>query len=112
MAEPHFVMSIARIATAALGAIIAGFALRAYVATRRRSLLALGGGAGLLAAGYFLEGVLVEVAGWTIADASVVESVTTLVAAATLVASLYLRDAVPRRSPPPARDGAAPGSPP
>lgn len=93
MVDTHIVLSLARIATAALAATISILGLRAYAATRRRSLLTMSLGAGLLATGYFAEGLLVEAFGWSIRNATVLESVTTLVAAAILVASLYLKDA-------------------
>lgn len=97
MADAHLIISLSRIATAALAGAICVFAGRAYLGTRRRSILALSLGAGLLALGYFAEGLLVELGGWSLHDATILESVTTLAAASTLVASLYLRDV--RRSP-------------
>ncbi len=99
MDEAHFVLSLARIATAGLAGIIFLIGLRAYLYTRQRSILALTSGAGLLAAGYLAEGLLVEFAGWSVGNATVLESVTTLIAAAVLVASLFLRDLrfAPRR---------------
>lgn len=93
MSESTLLLSLARVMTAGLAAIITLLAARAYRASRRRSLLALAAGAALLAAGYLVEGLLVEWAGWSIARATVLESVTTLVAVAALVASLYLREA-------------------
>lgn len=109
MTETHIVLSLARLATALLAATIAIVGAKAYLRTRRRSLLTLALGAGLLAAGYFAEGALVEVAGWSLADATVLESVTTLVAAAMLVTSLYLKEVRPARARP---DEGALGSPP
>lgn len=108
MADTHLILSLARIATAALAGTIAILGFRAYAQTRRRNILAMASGAALLAAGYFAEGVLVEVAGWTLHQATVLESVTTLLAAALLVASLYMRDIArgPLLSPTPA--GGAP----
>lgn len=92
MADVHVLLSIARVATAALAANISILALRAYFRSRRRSILALSAGAGLLAAGYFAEGLLVELGNWSLHDATVLESVTTLVAVGVLVASLYLKN--------------------
>ena len=92
MSEGHLILSFARLATAALAGTIGFLALRAHVRTRRRNLLALGVGACLLASGYLAEGLLVEMAGWSIGDATVLESVTTLAAAAILVMSVYLKD--------------------
>ena len=99
MVDTHLILSFARIATAALAGTIAVLGFRAYARTRRRNMLAMACGAGLLAAGYFAEGMLVEVAGWSIHDATVLESVVTLVAAALLVASLYVRSGVARPIP-------------
>lgn len=92
MADTHLLLSFARIATGALAGTIGILAARAYLRTRRRNVLGLALGAGLLAAGYFAEGVLVEIVGWSIHEATVVESVSTLAAAAILVASLYVKD--------------------
>lgn len=110
MPDPHVILILARIATAGLAAVISVLGLKAYLRTRQRSILALSAGAGLLAAGYFAEGALVEAAGWSIAQATVLESVTTLVAAATLVASLYLKDSrlAPRAGP--GEDAGEPGT--
>lgn len=105
MTDLHVLLSLARLATAALAGTIAVLGLRAYVRARRRSLAALAAGAGLLALGYLAEGVLVEVGGWSVASATVLESVVTLVAVAILVASLYLRDARRGRVPPPSGSG-------
>lgn len=93
MADTPLLLSLARIATAALAGALGALALRAHRHTRRRDLLALGVGASLLAAGYLAEGILVEAAGWSLADATALESVNTLVALTILVASLYVRDA-------------------
>lgn len=102
MSEASIALSLSRLATAALAGTIGIFAARAYLKLRRRSLLMLALGATILAAGYLVEGLLVEVGGWAIADATVVESVTTLVAATILVGSLYLRDTYrPAPRPPP-----------
>ena len=108
MADTHVILSLARIATAALAGTIAVLGFRAYAQTRRRHLRAMASGAGLLAAGYFAEGVLVEVAGWSLHHATVLESVTTLLAAALLVASLYMREVAPRPFVPPTPAGGAP----
>lgn len=97
MVDTHLILSTARVATAALAGTISLVAARVYVGGRQRSILILAAGTGLLAAGYFVEGLLVELAGWSVADATVLEAVTTLVAAATLVASIYVRDSRPAR---------------
>lgn len=93
MVDLHVLLSFARVVTAALAGTISMLAFRAYGRARKRSLLALAGGSGVLAGGYLAEGVLVEFAGWTLERASVFEALTTLVGAGILVASLYLRDA-------------------
>ena len=111
MTEAHVILSLARIATAVLAGTIGILGMRAYAVTRRRSILALSIGASLLAAGYLAEGLLVEAAGWSVHDATVLESVTTLVAAAVLVASLYLKESRPLAAEPGAAALAAPGSP-
>lgn len=98
MVDTHVILSFARIATAALAGTISILGFRAYFASRKRSILALGLGAGLLALGYFAEGLLVEVGRWSVHDATVLESIVTLVAAAVLVASLYVRDGAHRRT--------------
>lgn len=92
MADAHYVLSLARVATAAFTAVIALLALRAYVRVRRRSVLALGLGTAILSAGYFAEGVLVELAGWELGAASALEAVVTLLAVLVLIWSLYLRE--------------------
>lgn len=88
----HTILSVARLASALLGTLLFVAALRAYTTTRRRSMLALATGAGVLTAGYLLAGSLVEFLGWAVQDATMLESVFTLVAISLLVASLYLRD--------------------
>jgi hypothetical protein len=93
MPDMHLVLSLTRVATAALASTIGILGLRAYLRTHQHSLLALASGAGLLAAGYFAEGLLVEFGGWSVSDATVLESATTLLAITLLVASLYLKDA-------------------
>lgn len=100
MADLHLVLSVARVATAALASIIGALAARAYLRTKQRSILALSVGACLLAFGYLAEGALVELGGWSVNDASALESVTTLAAVAILVASLYLKDARVAPTPP------------
>lgn len=106
MADTHLLLSFARVATAALAGTISILGLRAYRRTRQRSIFALSVGAGILAAGYFAEGALVELVGWSVHDATVLESITTLIAVAILVASLYLRD--PRDGRVPDRPGSGP----
>lgn len=93
MVDAHVLLSLARILTAALAGTLALRAARTYLRLGQRSILALGMGAGLLAAGYLAEGLLVEIAGWSISDATVLESLTTLAGSALLVASLYLKEA-------------------
>lgn len=109
MPDLHLVLSVARIATAGLAALIAVIGLRAYRRSKRRSMLALVVGAVLLASGYLAEGLLVEVMGWSIADASALEAMTTLLAVASLVGSLYLKDATRSTVPPPQRERAREG---
>lgn len=92
MVDAHLVLSFARIMTAALAGTIGLLAARAYVRSRRRSLLTLSIGASLLAAGHLAAGVLVEVGRWSVHDASVLESIVTLAAVVVLVASLYLKE--------------------
>jgi hypothetical protein len=93
MVDSHLVLSLARLATAALAATISVFAARAYLNARRPSILTLAAGAGLLAAGYLAEGLLVEIAGWTLGDATALESIVTLLSIGILVASLYVKEA-------------------
>lgn len=95
MADAHLLLSFARLMTAALAGTIAVLGFRAYARTRRRTMLMMASGAALLAAGYFVEGLLVELARWSIEDATVLESVFTLIASALLVASVFLTDARP-----------------
>lgn len=97
MWEDHTLLSVARLASALLAALLFIAALGAYQRTRRRSLLALALGAGFLGLGYLIAGSLVEILGWSVNDATMVESLFTLFAVALLVASLYLREPVRRR---------------
>jgi hypothetical protein len=111
MVDTHVLLSIARIATAALAGVISVLGIRAYGRTRRTNILAMGVGAGVLAAGYLAEGLLIELFGWTLHDATVLESVSTLVAATILVSSIYLRgarDAAPPIGRPERPEGARP----
>lgn len=89
----HTLLSVARLASALLGMLLFATATKAYVSKRRRSLLALAAGAGTLTAGYLLAGGLVELFGWSVQEATMIESIFTLLAITLLVASLYLRDA-------------------
>lgn len=98
MVDAHVALSLARIATAALTGTLSLLAARAFLRTGQRNLLALSLGSGLLAVGYLAEGLLVEVVGWSVHDATVLESMSTLAAAAILVASLYVKDARATRS--------------
>lgn len=101
MVDTHVLLSFARVLTSLLAGTISFLGFRAYARTRRASLLVMAGGAGLLALGYFLEGVLVEFLGWSLHDATVLESISTLAGATLLVVSLYLRE--PRRMSAPLR---------
>lgn len=90
----HTLLVGARLASASLAAIVAFFAIRAYLGLRRRNLLLLSAGAATLAAGYFLEGVLVESGTLSLHAATVLEAGFTLGALMMLVASLYVREPV------------------
>lgn len=103
---PFATLGIVRAVTALVGAAILVVGVRAYWTTGRRSLLLFAAGMGLASAGYFLEGVLVEVAGWSLPRATLLESVFSLAAFSLLAASVWFRDSArPRRprAPPPAR---------
>lgn len=94
----HVLLSGARLASASLAAIVAFFAIRAYFSHRRRDLLLLSVAAATLAAGYLLEGVLVESGTLSLHDANVLEAAFTLGALMLLVASLYVREPVFKHS--------------
>lgn len=100
MWEAHTLLSVARLSSALLAALLFIAALGAYRRTRRRSLLALAAGAGVLGLGFLIAGSLVEGMGWTVSDATMIESLFTLVAVTMLVASLYLREPVVRQRDP------------
>lgn len=91
MAEPTS-LGVIRAITAIVIALIVLYGLRAYRVTRRRSLLYFIIGMGVASVGYLIEGVLVELVGWSLPDATLVESVFSLVAFCFLVASLWVRD--------------------
>lgn len=90
--ESHLVLSLARIATAALAGIMALVAVRAYFMFRRRSLLVLATGATAFAGGHLAAGIIVEILGWDLQLANTIEAVVTLIAVILLVASIYVRD--------------------
>lgn len=92
MAEPGS-LGVIRGLTALIIALIVAYGLRAYLATRRRSLLSFIVGLATAGTGYLLEGVLVELLGWGLPEATLVESTLSLVAFAFLVASLFVREA-------------------
>lgn len=92
MVWDHFLLVGARLASASLAAIVAFFALRAYAGSHQRNMFLLTLGAGTLALGYFLEGVLVETDALTLHSANAMEAVFTLAALLLFVGSLYVRE--------------------
>ncbi len=87
-------LGVVRTMTAAVGATIFAYGLRAYARTRRRSVLLFSTGMGIASAGYLLEGVLVNFAGWSLGAASGVEAAFTLVAFSLLATGMWVRDPV------------------
>lgn len=85
-------LGLVRTMTAILGGVILIIGLRAYRATRRKSILLFAAGMGSASVGYLLEGVLVQAAGWSLMEASLLESLVSLAAFALLAASLWVRD--------------------
>lgn len=94
MTEPTS-LGVIRALTALIVALIVVYGLRAYRITRKRSLLCFIVGMGIASLGYLLEGALVELAGWSLPDATLVESVFSLIAFSFLVASLWIREPRP-----------------
>lgn len=85
-------LGLIRTLTALVGAAMLLVGVRAYRATRRTSILCFSLGMGTASAGYLLEGVLVELAGWSLPSATLLESVVSLVAFSVLAAGIWVRD--------------------
>lgn len=101
------VLSALRATTAGLGAIMVGFGLRAYLRTRRRTLLWFTSGIAIATFGFLVEGALFQWMGWPLLHAAALESSLTLLAFAMLVGSLFVAD---RRLAPPAAKPEASGT--
>ena len=88
----HALLGAARLASAMLATVVAVFAIRAYLALRRRNMLFLGAAAATLASGFYLEGFLVETRLATLYTSHAIEAAITLVALCLFVGSLYVHE--------------------
>lgn len=85
-------LAATKLATLALGSVIAVVAHRAYRRTGNRSLRALAIGFGLLAAGAVAAGLLHTVVGLSLAESQTVQSLFTAAGLAVIVHSLVVDD--------------------
>lgn len=85
-------LSALRAMSAGLGAIMVGFGLRAYLRTRRPTMLWFTSGIAVATFGFLIEGALFQWMGWPLESAAALESSLTLVAFAMLVGSLFVAD--------------------
>lgn len=95
--DPLLILSALRAMSAGLGAIMVGFGLRAYLRTRRPTLLWFTCGIAVATFGFLAEGALFQWAGWPLLQAAALESSLTLLAFAMLVGSLFVADRRPVR---------------
>lgn len=92
MAWPLETLGLVRTLTALVGAVVLVVGVSAYARTRRRSLLLFSTGMGVASAGYLVEGALVEIYGWPLEDATLLESLFSLVAFTLIALGLWVRD--------------------
>ena len=83
-------LSALKLVTIVLGFVIVYLGLRAWRSTRRKPVLWLTIGIGIMTLGAISEGAAYQGLRWTIEQSHVVEAVVTLVAFAVLVYSLYV----------------------
>ena len=83
-------LSIIKLATVALGFLVVYLGAKAYRRSRRRPLLWLTLGMGVMTLGAISEGAAYQGLGWSLAESHIVEAVVTLVAFAVLVYSLFV----------------------
>lgn len=82
-------LSVIKLITVALGFVIVYLGLKAYRQTRRKPLLYLTLGIGIMTLGAISEGLAYQGLGWGLDESHIVEGVVTLIAFAVLVYSLY-----------------------
>lgn len=82
-------LSIIKLVTIVLGFVIVYLGAKAYRQTRRRSLLLLTIGMGVMTLGAISEGAAYQGLGWSLDLSHIVEAVVTLIAFGILVYSLY-----------------------
>ena len=83
------VLSVLKVITILLGFVIVYLGAKAYRQSRRRPLLLLTIGMGVMTLGAISEGAAYQGLGWPLEQSHVVEAVVTLIAFAILVYSLY-----------------------
>lgn len=84
------ILSIVKLITVALGFVVIYLGAKAYRATRRKPLLYLTLGIGIMTLGAISEGLAFQGLGWSLEQSHIVEAVVTLIAFAVLVYSLYV----------------------
>lgn len=82
-------LSLIKLATVALGALVIYLGTRAYRASNRKPILWLTIGMGIMTLGAVAEGLALQGLGLTLAAAHIIEAVVTFAAFAALVYSLY-----------------------
>lgn len=83
------VLSVIKLFTVVLGVVVVYLGWKAYRQTRRKPLLWLTVGMGIMTLGAISEGIAFQGLGWAIERSHVFEAVVTLIAFAVLVYSLY-----------------------
>jgi hypothetical protein len=84
------ILSVVKLITVALGFVVVYLGAKAYRATRRKPLLYLTLGIGIMTLGAISEGLAFQGLGWSLEQSHIVEAVVTLIAFAVLVYSLYV----------------------
>lgn len=88
-ASSILILSILKLITVGLGFVIVYLGAKAYRNTKRKPLLWLTLGMGIMTLGAISEGAAYQGLRWTLADSHVFEAVVTLIAFGVLVYSLY-----------------------
>lgn len=84
------ILSVVKLITVALGFVVVYLGAKAFRATRRKPLLYLTLGIGIMTLGAISEGLAFQGLGWSLEQSHIVEAVVTLIAFAVLVYSLYV----------------------
>lgn len=90
--DPNVILALSaiKLVTVALGVVVVLLGTKAYRASRRKPLLWLTVGMGVMTLGAVSEGLAYQGLHWSLAESHIVEAVVTLMAFGLLVYSLYV----------------------